>query len=246
MLRTSIFHAIKRAKQYYFTTILTLSITLAMVLSAFSLVDLVFFSPLPYKNSDNLYLLEGTIHSKSFSGPATNSQVMSHIQSKNSIFSEFATYHRWSEYKILDNPSRPSVDVLLASHNLFDVLGVKPKLGRLFNKTEALGSKQLSVVLGYRAWKTYYNSDPNIVGKRIQLNQRRFTVVGVAPDNLVLPKYENINDGIWLPLDVDETFDPTTAAGFMGAYKGVVRLAPVPSLQAVSYTHLTLPTIYSV
>ena len=224
MLIKSAYHTFKRAKQYYFTTIFTLALTLTMVLSSFSLVDLVFFAPLPYSQSDNLYLLEGTINSKGYSGPATNSKVMSFIKKNNTIFTDLASYHKWTDYKLLDQPNRPSVDVILTSHNLFELLGVKPELGRLFNKSEALGTKQMSVVLGYRAWTKHYRRDPNIIGKKIQLNQRRFTVIGVAPDNLVLPTYNNINDSIWLPMDADDVFNPKTSNGFMGAYKSVVRL----------------------
>lgn len=233
MLKTA-YNTFKRAKQYYFTTVFTLALTLSMVLSSFSLVDLVFFAPLPYQQSDNLYLLEGTINSKGYSGPASNSKVMSYIENENTVFTDVAAYHRWTDYKLLDKPTRPAVDVILATHNLFDLLGVQPKLGRLFNKSEALGTQQMSVVLGYRAWQTHYNGDPNIVGKKIQLNQRRFTVVGVAPDDLVLPSYSNINDAIWLPMDADEAFNPKTSNGFMGAYKNVVRFKPAITEQEIS------------
>ncbi|KAA1163358.1 ABC transporter permease [Pseudoalteromonas fuliginea] len=233
MLKTA-YKTFKRAKQYYFTTVFTLALTLSMVISSFSLVDLVFFSPLPYQQSNNLYLLEGTINSKGYSGPASNSKVMSYIQDENTIFTDVATYHKWTDYKLLDQPNRPEIDVILTSHNLFDLLGVKPLRGRLFNKAESLGTKQMSVILGYRAWQNHYNSDPNIIGKKIQLNQRRFTVIGVAPDDLVLPTYSNINDAIWLPIDADETFNPKTSNGFMGAYKSVVRFKPAISDQEIS------------
>ncbi|MCP4588818.1 ABC transporter permease [Pseudoalteromonas sp.] len=228
------YNTFKRAKQYYLTTVFTLALTLCMVLSAFSLVDLVFFSPLPYQQSDNLYLLEGTVNSKSYSGPASNSKVMSYIENENTLFTDMATYHKWTSYKLLDRPTRPAVDVILASNNLFDLLGVKPELGRLFNNTEALGSKHMSVVLGYRAWQELFQGRGDIIGQKIQLNQRRFTIVGVAPDNLVLPHYKNINDAIWLPIDVDEVFDPKTANGFMGAYKSVVRLKSTVSESAIT------------
>lgn len=228
------YNTFKRAKQYYFTTVFTLALTLCMVLSAFSLVDLVFFSPLPYQQSDNLYLLEGTVNSKSYSGPASNSKVMSYIESENTLFTDMATYHKWTSYKLLDRPTRPAIDVILASNNLFDLLGVKPELGRLFNETEALGSKHMSVVLGYRAWQELFQGRGDIIGQKIQLNQRRFTIVGVAPDDLVLPHYKNINDAIWLPIDVDEVFDPKTANGFMGAYKSVVRLKDTASESAIT------------
>ncbi len=228
------YNTFKRAKQYYLTTVFTLALTLCMVLSAFSLVDLVFFSPLPYQQSDNLYLLEGTVNSKSYSGPASNSKVMSYIENENTLFTDMATYHKWTSYKLLDRPTRPAVDVILASNNLFDLLGVKPELGRLFNETEALGSKHMSVVLGYRVWQKLFQGQDDIIGQKIQLNQRRFTIVGVAPDDLVLPHYKNINDAIWLPIDVDEVFDPKTANGFMGAYKSVVRLKDTASESAIT------------
>jgi predicted permease len=228
------YNTFKLAKQYYLTTVFTLALTLCMVLSAFSLVDLVFFSPLPYQQSDNLYLLEGTVNSKSYSGPASNSKVMSYIENENTLFTDMATYHKWTSYKLLDRPTRPAVDVILASNNLFDLLGVKPELGRLFNETEALGSKHMSVVLGYRAWQKLFQGQDDIIGQKMQLNQRRFTIVGVAPDDLVLPHYKNINDAIWLPIDVDEVFDPKTANGFMGAYKSVVRLKDTASESAIT------------
>lgn len=233
MLKTA-YSTFKRAKQYYFTTVFTLALTLSMVLSSFSLVDLVYFAPLPYQQSDNLYLLEGTINSKGYSGPASNSKVMSYIKKENTVFTGVATYHKWTDYKLLDQSSRSEIDVILASHNLFDLLGVQAKLGRLFNKSEALGTQQMSVVLGYRAWQTYYNSDPHIVGKKIQLNQRRFNVIGVAPDDLVLPNYSKINNAIWIPIDADESFNPKTSNGFMGAYKNVVRFKSTASEQEIN------------
>jgi putative ABC transport system permease protein len=226
MLLSSALHTFKRAKQYYLTTVFTLAVTLSMVLSVFSLVDLVFFAPLPYQNSDNLYLLEGNLKTKTgqvYDG-STNAQIMAYIEKNNNIFTDFATFHRWTDYKLYDQANRPEVQVILSSSNLFDVLGVKPELGRLFNNTETFGSKQAAVVIGYRLWQKTYHGDKNIIGKKIQLNQRRFTVIGIAPDNLVLPQYRDINEAVWIPMDMDEVFDAKTAQGFMGAFKGVVRL----------------------
>jgi len=224
MLISKAIHSFKRAKQYYLTTVFTLALTLSMVLSVFTLVDLVFFAPLPYQDSENLYLLEGTIASSSVEDVATNSQVINHIKNNNDVFTQVATYHQWSDYKLYDQLNRPEAQVILASSNLFEVLGVNPALGRLFTRAEAEGNKQPSVILGYRIWQQDYRGDENIIGKKIQLNQRRFTVIGVAPDNLVLPHYHNINHALWIPLDMDETFNPKTFGGFMGSYKGIVRL----------------------
>jgi len=231
MLFQSALRNFKRAKQYYLTTVFTLAITLSMVLSVFSLVDLVFFAPLPYQNSENLYQLEGSIKSETFDGVGTNVQLIKYIQENNTVFSELATYNKWSDYKLYDKIKRPEVQVLLASHNLFDLLAVSPELGRLFSKKEKYGNKQSVIILGYRAWQKYYQGDNNIIGKKIQLNQRYFTVIGIAPDNLVLPQYENINESFWIPMDMDETFSFKEAGQYyMGAYKGVARLKTGSSL----------------
>ncbi|GAA0812045.1 ABC transporter permease [Colwellia asteriadis] len=216
----------KRAKQYYLTTVFTLAITLSMVLTVFSLVDLVFFAPLPYNSAENLYVLQGGLKTEQseFSG-VTNIHVTNYIKANNDIFSEFAVYHEWTDYKLYDIHERPTIKVLLGSDNLFEVLGVKPVLGRLFNQNEAVGNKQPSVVLGYRTWQTHYQGDQDIIGKKIQLNQRRFTVIGIAPDNLVLPYYQNINDSVWIPLDMDEVFDVKGCINcYMGNFKAAVRL----------------------
>ena len=234
MLGQSAIRTFKQAKQYYLTTIFTLAMTLSMVLSVFSLADLVFFAPLPYDKSKNLYLLEGTIESTSYTGTGTNSQLITHLKNNNDVFTDLATYHRWTSYKLYDQVERPDVKVILASNNIFSLLGVKPELGRLFNQTEAYGAKQTSVILGYRTWQKYYKGDSNIVGRKVQLNQRRFTVIGVAPDDLVLAQYADINNAFWIPIDMDETFDPKTAGGFMGGFKSLIRLKENVDLATVN------------
>ncbi len=226
----------KRAKQYYLTTVFTLAITLSMVLSVFSLVDLVFFAPLPYSQPDKLYVLEGGLTTtRSASLGSTNIHVANYIRDNNDVFTEFASYHNWTGYKLYDLKERPSLRVMLATANLFDLLGVEAELGRLFNKTEVVGNKQPAVVLGYRTWQKHYQGDKDIVGKKIQLNQRRFTVIGVAPDNLVIPNYSNVNDAVWIPFDMDEVWSAAGCARcYMGGLKSVVRLKEGPSLEIIA------------
>lgn len=238
MLIQNALRTFKRAKQYYLTTVFTLALTLSMVLSVFALVDLVFFAPLPYKDSDNLYLLEGTLKSHrvdSVPGASANARLIDYLRKNSDDLEDVGVYHYWTNYKLYDQPKRPEVQVVLASHNLFSVLGVEAHLGRLFNETEKLGTKQPSVILGYRIWQQRYGSDPDVVGKKVQLNQRRFTVIGVAPDDIVLPLFSNLNDGMWIPLDMDETFNERIMdRAFMGAYKAVTRLSPDADIETVN------------
>lgn len=70
----------------------------------------------------------------------------------------------------------------IATANFFDVLGVRPLLGRLFlsDEDQKPGGNPV-LVLGERFWRRHFNADPDIVGKAVQLNRHAFTIIGVAP-----------------------------------------------------------------
>ena len=73
---------------------------------------------------------------------------------------------------------------MLVSGNYFDVLGVKPALGRFFDGDEQRDTFDAHpvVVLGNAIWKGRFNADPAIVGRTITLNRQPYNVVGVAPE----------------------------------------------------------------
>ena len=67
------------------------------------------------------------------------------------------------------------------SDNFFDVLGVKPVLGRTFNAEECAWNGPKAVMLSHGLWQRRFNSDPAIVGTSLTLNDEPHTVVGVLP-----------------------------------------------------------------
>lgn len=216
----------KRARQYYVTVVLSLTLTLTMLFSVFSILDVSYLKPLPYGESDSLYFVEGdlTYQGQTFTG--TNTQNLLTLQQNKNIFSDLAIYFSWTEYKLYDEPTRPDVPVYMASHNFFDVLRSEPLLGRFFNEQEILGNKQPSAVLSYKVWQKYFAGAADVVGKSVQLNQRRFTIIGVTSDDWVLPQQTNVAEAIWLPLDMDEQLDPRSFGGYSGAVKAIARLQP--------------------
>ena len=71
---------------------------------------------------------------------------------------------------------------MLASGNMFRVMGVEPALGRAFLPEEdRVPGRDAVVVLGHALWEQQFASDPSVVGRRVDLNGRPFTVIGVAP-----------------------------------------------------------------
>ncbi len=87
------------------------------------------------------------------------------------------------------------------SANFFDVLGVKPLLGRFFLPEEETRPDAVPyVVLGYSLWKTRYAGDPEIVGKAIEIARHPVTVIGVAPEGFT-GAAPGLRDDAWLTLN---------------------------------------------
>jgi predicted permease len=87
------------------------------------------------------------------------------------------------------------------SANFFDVLGVKPLLGRFFlPEEETRPDAQPYVVLGHSLWKTRYAGDPQIVGKTIEIARHPVTVIGVAPEGFI-GAAPGLRDDAWLTLN---------------------------------------------
>jgi predicted permease len=88
----------------------------------------------------------------------------------------------------------------LVSSNYFDVLGVKPLLGRTFLPAEARATgAEPVVVISYRLWTQRFGSDKNFVGKSMQINQHTFQIVGVAPREFQ-GSQTGVQSEMWVPV----------------------------------------------
>ncbi|HEY9286005.1 MAG TPA: ABC transporter permease [Pyrinomonadaceae bacterium] len=94
----------------------------------------------------------------------------------------------------------------LVSANYFDVMGVKPLLGRSFLPEEGRAEKgHPVVVLGHTLWQRRYNADRAILGKAIYLNGQPYSVVGVMPESFLGGAFY-LHKGFWVPLAMSQKF----------------------------------------
>jgi predicted permease len=112
-----------------------------------------------------------------------------------------AWHHDWLSLTSGDTPIR--IYGANVSANYFDVLGVKPIMGRFFLPAEETPQgAPLYAVIGYTLWQTQYGADPAIVGKSIEINQRPGTIIGVAPEGFI-GAMPGIRTDAFLPLSVN-------------------------------------------
>jgi putative ABC transport system permease protein len=171
------------AKNPGFTAVavLTLALGIGVNSAIFSLVDAVILRPLPYPDPEQLVGL----------GQWRNQKGEGYIQTgvsapnigdiaKTGIFQQVA-YYRWSGFNITDSSRPESVDGIKASAELLPMFGIPPKLGRYLAPEEMQAGHDQVAIIGHSLWQLRYGSDPAILGKTIELDERRYTIVGVMP-----------------------------------------------------------------
>jgi len=95
---------------------------------------------------------------------------------------------------------------MLASANYFDVLGVRPILGRGFlpSEDQTPGGAPVAVI-SYRLWQTHFAGNPDIVGQSIEINQHPYTIVGVTPA-IFQGSQTGLRSEIWIPIMMQAQF----------------------------------------
>jgi predicted permease len=149
------------------------------------------------------------------------------------------TLHREDVFTLGDAPETQMVWGELVTGNYFSVLGTKPAVGRTFTQDEdgqAPGAYPVAVISD-RVWKSRFGRDPRVIGRKLRVNRRELTVVGVAP-----PEFRGTMPGmwfdIWIPLTMGKELgildDSTFTKRWQRNFYGLVRLRPGVSIEQAS------------
>lgn len=179
---------------YTVLVVLTLALGIGANSAIFSVVDGVLLRPLPYHAPDRVVILHQAAprigeDSFGFSVPDFRD-----FRERTRAFSALAEYH--SMWFILLGRAEPErVQTGVVSDNFFDLLGVKPLLGRTFRPGEDKQGAAPVLLLSYHYWRTSFGGDPKVIGNVFRMNDKPHTVVGVLPP---LPAFPN-KDEIFMP-----------------------------------------------
>jgi len=177
------FRMLRRDAGFTAFAILIVGLGIGAGATVFSVVNAVMVRPLPFYDPGRLVWIAN--HDVSgLSGQTTQVGYLLDLRAKNQSFSDLGAYFAF--YGVGDNlltgqgePERLSG--VPVSDNFFQVLGVTPQMGRLFNDEECKWHGPKAVLLGHGFWERRFAADPGIVGRTLTLNNDPFTVVGVLP-----------------------------------------------------------------
>ncbi|HLY18164.1 MAG TPA: ABC transporter permease [Bryobacteraceae bacterium] len=161
------------------TAILTLAAGIGASTVIFTAVDAVLLHPLPYPDPANLVLV--TKNMPKFELFKSDHSALDFIDYRNlsRSFSHIAALQT-NSVNLTGSGDPLRVFGLRVSTTLFPMLGVQPILGRVFRPEEEQLGKDNVAVLGEGLWKSRFGADPHIAGTQIEIDTRKFTVIGVV------------------------------------------------------------------
>ena len=169
-----------RSPGYALTVIITLGLAIGANSAIFSLVDGVLLRDLPSEHRDQLVVLEAQNAKRQDPSTRFSVQEMHELRDQVRTLDEVVEHHAMSFILLgREEPRRVSTGVVSA--NFFDVLGVRPQVGRLFEAEDETHESDPVLILSWEFWQQAFGGDDTIVGQVFEMNDRPHTVVGVLP-----------------------------------------------------------------
>ncbi len=178
-------YAVRRLRKspgFVLTAVVTLALGIGANAIVFSVLNALVLHPLDVPHAQSLYMLQ-RVWTDSPPSPSQSYPNYLDLRDRNRSFVSLATYDIIGEVGVNTLGATPSgAWPYLVSGNYFEMVGVRPYLGRFFDATDEHGDNSVPyVVLSYAYWKSHFSSDPQAVGRTVQVNDHAFTILGVAP-----------------------------------------------------------------
>lgn len=177
-------------------TVIALALGIGANTAIFSVVNAVLLRPLPYKNPERLVMVWEDATKTGHPRDTPTAANFIDWRNQNQVFEGMAAINE-ENYNLTGAGEPERLDGLRVSASLFPLLGVEPRLGRVFTAAEDQPGSQRVVLLSYGLWQRRFGGDPGIAGKPITLNGQSYVVVGVMPAQFQFPTSDN---QIWVPI----------------------------------------------
>ncbi|MBO0801087.1 MAG: ABC transporter permease, partial [Blastocatellia bacterium] len=179
-----------------------LAIGIAANTAVFSIADGLILRPFDFPNQDRLVMIWTQSRLAGYHHKSIPIALFTDWQEQSQSFEQLVRYIGGFDYLTgAHEPEQVWGTYVIA--NFFDALGVKAALGRTFQKGEDEPGRDNVVVLRHSFWQRRFNSDPEIVGKTMTINERTFTIIGVMPEKFNSATHFDFGE-FWRPLTVDE------------------------------------------
>jgi putative ABC transport system permease protein len=170
--------------------IIVLGLGIGANTAIFSVVNAVLLKPLPFEHGERLLTLsQRTVPGGDGVGRSSVPELIDY-RAQNRTMDGIVEYHNM-QFILLGRSEPERVETGVVSWNFFDVFGVKPLVGRMFEPADEIHGAPAVLLLSYEYWLRSFGGDPTVVGKTFRMNDKPHLVIGVLPP---FPQYPHAND----------------------------------------------------
>ncbi len=190
---------LRRSPGFAAIAVLTIGLGIGANSAIFSVINGVVRKPLDYPAPERLMFVTSQFPQLNFMRFWVSPPEYFEYKEHTKAFSNMGAYTTGAANLAYgDSPERVNVAFITAS--MFDVLGVKPERGSVFTAEQDLPNAEPVVVLSHEVWQRAFGGDASIIGKQIDVNARKRTVVGIMPPGFDI---HDSRSQLWLPAGLD-------------------------------------------
>ena len=180
---------LRRAKGFTAAAVLTLAVGMAGVTAMFALIQGVLLRPLPMTEPERLVAVWKELRSTGSHWPLTAAEFRL-IREAEQVFAGVAAvgYNDPAPTEVVDGTSTEFIHTARVSGDFFEVLGVRPFLGRALSRGDDSAGSEHVLALTHGFWQRRYGGAMDVIGRRVTLGDRQFTIVGVMPPDIEYPR----------------------------------------------------------
>lgn len=176
---------------FTFVAVLTLALGIGANTAIFSVVNAVLLKPLPFPSPEELIAI-GMTDTRQKDVAQLNSLSYPDFfdfREQNRTLASIALF-RGRSFALTSEEGATSLYGAKVSAEFFDVLGIKPAIGRTFTRADEQrggGPGGFKVIISHHFWRKHFGGDPNVLGRPLILDRRSHTVIGVMPTGFQFP-----------------------------------------------------------
>ncbi len=192
---------LRRSPGFAATAIATLALGIGACTAIFTVIDTVLLRPLPFTDSARLV----TVGDRNPDGSSATAgfQTMTAWRDRSRTLEGFAGMRPWTP-TLVTGAEAERIQAVRVSWNYFDLLGVRPSIGRTFTTDdEGAGEWPPYAIVSDSLWRRRLGGDPSIVGRTVSLSDRAYRIVGVMPasfEPLDSETFYNARAELWAPI----------------------------------------------
>ena len=191
------FRQLRKSPGFTFVVVITMALGIGATTAIFSVVDATLLEPLPYPHPAQLVSVQDDLPGVGARDVGMSQPELEDLQ-HSGIFEHVSP--AWFDENNLTGSAQPArVRLLLVAPNYFELLGVKPQVGRSFDPHDHSPGIIPEIVISDSLWKRSFGGDPHILDKTVRMDTDLYRIIGVMPAGFDSPgrSAEERNVEIW-------------------------------------------------